>query len=536
MEVAKFNHKLDCLLISTRDGFAVLSVSSNSRENGTHCDDFLRESCVKAICRPTNELVPRLLALEIPHDFGGLKIIDQLESSPLLLLVPSGILPGSSPRKITIWNFLTRSIVCSRSFRSTVVRSAWNRIFLVVSLASGELIIHDVRTMVSMMELNCAPNSPFELASFGETPTVQYLIYCPSISTSDADNCRAGLVSIIDCSQQILISNFVAHKSKVTSMCVSHRQKILITASETGTLIRLFRIPTGECIAAFRQSYGYSFLSTGYESKSAGGQRVFLCEDERYVGSIFNSVQFRLFDTAILGATENNFFSISESDVDQEFCSIEIIDESNVNNAVHAKRTWQNQESPPLANDGSMLERVADGTAKAFQKFNYWSNAFLSSEKTPKIGSFAQINRAMENDSASVVQSSLAASRRLDLDPIRPAKLDLPKDEPLIDKQIYHPCVAMQISSVFLTTALRYHRSHLGDSSDDDSVDCLNKKKDDFKSSSCCKSEIKGPAMANEHLHLDVIFSDALYRRLVTLALCLPCQPSFFLYLLVFTI
>lgn len=95
MEVATFNHRLDCLLISTRDGFAVLSVSSNSRENRTHCDDIsASESCAKKKYRSTNGLMPRLLALEIPHDFGGLKILDQLESSPLLLLVPSGILPG----------------------------------------------------------------------------------------------------------------------------------------------------------------------------------------------------------------------------------------------------------------------------------------------------------------------------------------------------------------------------------------------------------------------------------------------------------
>ncbi len=43
--------------------------------------------------------------------FGGMRLIEWLQRTGLYLLVPSGDLPGTSPRRLKVWNNDSRTII-----------------------------------------------------------------------------------------------------------------------------------------------------------------------------------------------------------------------------------------------------------------------------------------------------------------------------------------------------------------------------------------------------------------------------------------
>lgn len=201
---------------------------------------------------------------------GGMKIVVQLHHSPLLILVPSGDKPGSSPRRLSFWDCRNKRVVQELAFETTVSSCAMNKDFLAVG-TENFICLFSLSSLSLLKKIRTSTSSAVFAMS---VEPASYLAYTDHCSTgNDQDNnsrtregSAVGSVSILDCKQARLVSEFSAHKSAVTNICFSPQADRMATASATGSVVRVFQIPTGECTHFLRHSvpaplHLFSFLS-----------------------------------------------------------------------------------------------------------------------------------------------------------------------------------------------------------------------------------------------------------------------------------
>ena len=239
----------------------------------------------------------RCLALE--NSLGGMKIALPIYHSPVLVLVSSGDTPGTSPRRLRFWNFITRETLREHSFDSTVTCCAANKTLLVVGTC-GAISLFEISTMSLIFKLHC-PGSTRHIFSLS-SGTDSFLAYsgtgcAPCIGNNisgGGDSTHIGEVVVLDCTQLRVVSRISAHKSAVAALVFSCQGDMIASASITGSLIRVFSAPDGVSLFELRHSipspmHLLSFLSQGQGETEAALQAgmsissLSFCPEGRYL-------------------------------------------------------------------------------------------------------------------------------------------------------------------------------------------------------------------------------------------------------------
>ncbi|EDO38563.1 predicted protein, partial [Nematostella vectensis] len=180
--------------------------------------------------------------LEEIYEYGGtpdICIVERLFSSSLVAIVSL-----SAPRKLKVCHFKKGTEICNYSYPNTILAVRLNRVRLLVVLEES-LYIHNIRDMKVLHTIRDTPPNPSGLCALSVNSDNCYLAYPGSN--------QIGEVQIFDAVNLRAVTMIPAHDSPVASMAFNHMGTKLATASEKGTVIRVFSIPDGQKLYEFRR-------------------------------------------------------------------------------------------------------------------------------------------------------------------------------------------------------------------------------------------------------------------------------------------
>lgn len=166
-------------------------------------------------------------------------IVERLFSSSLVAIVSL-----SAPRKLKVCHFKKGTEICNYSYPNTILAVRLNRVRLLVVLEES-LYIHNIRDMKVLHTIRDTPPNPSGLCALSVNSDNCYLGYPGSN--------QIGEVQIFDCVNLRAVTMVPAHDSPVAAMAFNSAGTKLSTASEKGTVIRVFAIPDGIKLYEFRR-------------------------------------------------------------------------------------------------------------------------------------------------------------------------------------------------------------------------------------------------------------------------------------------
>jgi len=179
--------------------------------------------------------------LEEIHDYDkcDVCIVERLFSSSLVAIVSL-----SAPRKLKVCHFKKGTEICNYSYPNTILAVRLNRVRLLVVLEES-LYIHNIRDMKVLHTIRDTPPNPNGLCALSDNSDNCYLAY-PGSS-------QIGEVQIFDGVNLRAVSMIPAHDTPVAALAFNPNATLLATASEKGTVIRVFSIPDGGKLFEFRR-------------------------------------------------------------------------------------------------------------------------------------------------------------------------------------------------------------------------------------------------------------------------------------------
>ncbi|XP_022080413.1 WD repeat domain phosphoinositide-interacting protein 2-like [Acanthaster planci] len=194
------------------------------------------------------------------NDSEDICIVERLFSSSLVAVVSL-----SAPRKLKVCHFKKGTEICNYSYSNTILAVKLNRRRLIVALEES-LYIHNIRDMKVLHTIRDTPPNPHGLCALSVNNDNCYLAY-PGSS-------QIGEVQIFDTVNLQAVTMIPAHDSPLAALTFDHSGTKLATASEKGTVIRVFSIPDGKKLFEFRRGVKrcVSISSLAFSSDS-----MFLC-------------------------------------------------------------------------------------------------------------------------------------------------------------------------------------------------------------------------------------------------------------------
>lgn len=185
---------------------------------------------------------------------GAIGIVEMLYSTSLLALVGLGEEQNNSPRKLRIINTKRQTTICEMTFPTSVLAVRMNRERLVV-LLEETIYVYDITTMRLLHTIETPSNPRGLIALSSSELETSYLAYPspPKVAISDKAGVRFGDVIIFDVKSLQPISVIEAHKTGVASIALSRDGKLLATASDKGTIVRVFEVESGSKLYQFRR-------------------------------------------------------------------------------------------------------------------------------------------------------------------------------------------------------------------------------------------------------------------------------------------
>jgi autophagy-related protein 18 len=198
-------------------------------------------------------------------DIGCFGVVEMYENSRLLALVGATEQPSFNPRRLTIWNVEKRSVMCETSLASPILRVCFNSL-RIVALTVTAIYIYDINTMRAQHVIHTAPN-PKGLVALSSVVENCLLLYPISH--------EVGLVCVYDCFTMRSLGDVEAHKSPLAAVALSYDATMMATASEKGTVIRVFGLPAGQKVYSFKR--GICYVEVCDLSFAADGSMLLLC-------------------------------------------------------------------------------------------------------------------------------------------------------------------------------------------------------------------------------------------------------------------
>ncbi|KFA62367.1 hypothetical protein S40285_07203 [Stachybotrys chlorohalonatus IBT 40285] len=207
-------------------------------------------------------------------DDGNIAIIEMLFSTSLVALI-------LSPRHLIIQNTKRASVICELTFPSAVLAVRLNRKRLAVVLEE-EIYLYDISNMSLLYTIPTSPN-PTAICALSPSSENCYIAYPLPKPREDTDARRpqhappqstyiaptSGEVLVFDTLTLKAVNVIEAHRSPLCSMCLNNEGTMLATASETGTIIRVFSVPKGQKLYQFRRgTYPSTIYSMSFNLSS----------------------------------------------------------------------------------------------------------------------------------------------------------------------------------------------------------------------------------------------------------------------------
>ncbi|PVI03158.1 WD40 repeat-like protein [Periconia macrospinosa] len=189
---------------------------------------------------------------------GDVSSLEMLFSTSLVALT-------LSPRVLRIQNTKRHSTICEMTFRTGILAMRLNRKRLVVVLESN-LYIYDISNMQMLKEEKTSPN-PNAICALSASSENNYLVYPlptkappatfqpPAHAPPKPDHIvpSSGEVLIYDATKLEAVNVIEAHNSPLSCIALNNDGNLMATASEKGTIIRVFTVPDGQKLYQFRR-------------------------------------------------------------------------------------------------------------------------------------------------------------------------------------------------------------------------------------------------------------------------------------------
>uniref|UniRef100_A0A672Q216 WD repeat domain phosphoinositide-interacting protein 1-like n=1 Tax=Sinocyclocheilus grahami TaxID=75366 RepID=A0A672Q216_SINGR len=208
---ASFNQDSTSLAVGTKTGYRLFSVTSVDKL------DCIHEST------------------ETPDVY----IVERLFSSSLVVVVSE-----SMPRRMNVYHFKKGTEICNYSYSSNILAVRLNRQRLVVCLEES-IYIHNIKDMKLLKTLLNTPSNPSGLCALSINHCNSFLAY-PGSDTN-------GEIIVYDANNLSTVTMIPAHDSPLAAITFSASGTKLASASERGTVIRVFSIPEGLRLFEFRR-------------------------------------------------------------------------------------------------------------------------------------------------------------------------------------------------------------------------------------------------------------------------------------------
>ncbi|KAK6457506.1 autophagy-related protein 18 [Scheffersomyces xylosifermentans] len=259
-----FNQDASCIAVGLTNGYKIF----NCRPKFGKCYQFRKEESIG--------------------------IIEMLYCTSLIAIVALGEEPGSSPRKLKIINTKRQSTICDLIFPSTILQVKLTKSRLIV-LLEEQIYIYDITSMKLLHTIETSPNVN-GLCTISTTPDEDghnYLAYpsppktvthdsllASGVNTNGGSNSiqnnissvsnspnRVGDVIIFNLNTLQPLSVIEAHKSTLAAITLSNDGTLLATASDKGTIVRVFSVATGVKLFQFRRgTYSTRIFSLSFSS------------------------------------------------------------------------------------------------------------------------------------------------------------------------------------------------------------------------------------------------------------------------------
>ncbi|KAL6095250.1 wipi1 [Pungitius sinensis] len=229
---ASFNQDTTSLSVGTRTGYRLFSVTAVDKLDCIH------------------------EGVECPDVY----IVERLFSSSLVVVVSV-----SMPRRMNVYHFKKGTEICNYSYSNNILSVRLNRQRLVVCLEES-LYIHNIKDMKLLKTLLNTPSNPTGLCALSVNHSNSYLAY-PGSAT-------IGEVTVYDANNLSTVTLIQAHDSPLAALAFNGSGTKLASASEKGTVIRVFSVPEGQRLFEFRRGMK-RYVSISSLSFSADAQ--FLC-------------------------------------------------------------------------------------------------------------------------------------------------------------------------------------------------------------------------------------------------------------------
>ena len=207
---ASFNQDFSCVAVATCRGFKIYSFDAGA---------WVYEDAV-----------------------GAVRIVEMLHTSSLLAVVGAGDAPDLSPR-VKVLNTSTRACIADLAFTSTVLAVRLNRACLVV-VEERRAVVHDLSTLAVQRVIDTPPN-PRGVVALASDPDASALAV-PSAADS-------GVVHVHDCVNHHVACEVRAHDSPIAALALTPNGRMLATASEKGTVVRVHVLPAARLCYTFRR-------------------------------------------------------------------------------------------------------------------------------------------------------------------------------------------------------------------------------------------------------------------------------------------
>lgn len=239
MNVIKYNQENNCVALGTPTGFYIYTLDP-----------------VELRYKDTSE---------------GIGCIEMLYCTSLVAVVGSGITAGSSPRKLKLWNLQNKELICELNFPNNVIDIKLSKRRMVVVLPD-QIHIFDLNTLkciqilastsgcgaVGLLAYSMEPSCLIAFPS-SAVPSKASSTSMVAVNSSRVEN--TGDVLVYDTISLRLIAQVHAHKASIVSIEFNPSGNLIATASSSGTMIRVFSIPSGQHLFSFRRGASHANIN-----------------------------------------------------------------------------------------------------------------------------------------------------------------------------------------------------------------------------------------------------------------------------------
>eukprot|EP00761_Pharyngomonas_kirbyi_P012576 gb/GECH01012603.1/.p1 GENE.gb/GECH01012603.1/~~gb/GECH01012603.1/.p1 ORF type:complete len:341 (+),score=75.22 gb/GECH01012603.1/:1-1023(+) len=205
-------------------------------------------------CEPFKETFKRGFAN------GGIGIVAMLYRCNILALVGGGRYPCFPPNKVMLWDDHQSACIGELTFKSDVKEVRLRRDKIVVVL-EHQVYVYNFDKLELIHRFETSPN-PIGLCALSPAES-SCVLACPSVTKGSVR------IERLDSGSGKKFQIITAHDSTLACISLSQEGDKLATASEKGTLIRVFDTDTGEKLHEFRRGvdraaiYSLSFSRDG---------------------------------------------------------------------------------------------------------------------------------------------------------------------------------------------------------------------------------------------------------------------------------